>query len=49
MVSVAVATGVHPKGWATVCTLAIHYISAFICTLDWDKDSIQCAVQGLNE
>ena len=35
--------------WARVSTLARHYFSPYITTMDWHQDSVQCAVLGLSE
>ena len=35
--------------WASVSTLARHYISPYITTTDWHQDSIWCAMLGLSE
>ena len=35
--------------WARVSTLATHYFSPYITTMDWHQDSIQHAMLGLSE
>ena len=35
--------------WAGVPTLARHYFSPYITTVDWHQDSVQHAVLGLSE
>ena len=35
--------------WTRVSTLARHYFSTYITTMEWHQDSVQHAVLGLSE
>ena len=35
--------------WTRASTLARHYFSTYITTMDQHQDFVQCAVQGLSE
>ena len=46
---VSLVTILQAGYWTRVSTLARHYFSTYITTMDWPQDSVQHAVLGLSE